>query len=40
MRDYPYLPADLDGWGVIIGRALAAYSQHLTGHLPRTREPS
>lgn len=34
-------PADPDGWGVIIGRALAAYSQHLTDHLPdQPKEPS
>jgi hypothetical protein len=27
-------PADPDHWGVIIARALAAYSQHLAAHLP------
>jgi hypothetical protein len=27
-------PADPDGWGVIIARVLAAYSQHLADHLP------
>ncbi|MFE8961775.1 hypothetical protein [Streptomyces iakyrus] len=27
-------PRDSDGFGVLIGRALAAYSQFLTGHLP------
>ncbi|WP_275297100.1 hypothetical protein [Streptomyces cyaneogriseus] len=27
-------PRDPDGWGVLIGRALAAYSQHLATHLP------
>ncbi|MEU6543924.1 hypothetical protein [Streptomyces sp. NPDC046859] len=27
-------PADPDGWGVIIGRALAAYLEHLGQHGP------
>lgn len=27
-------PADPEGWGVIIARALAAYSEHLTQHIP------
>jgi hypothetical protein len=31
-------PADPDGWGVLFARGLAAYSQHLTDHLPRTKE--
>jgi hypothetical protein len=30
--------ADPDGWGVLFARGLAAYSQHLTDHLPRTKE--
>ncbi|MFF9118313.1 hypothetical protein ACF09Y_22385 [Streptomyces massasporeus] len=27
-------PEEPDGFGVLIGRALAAYSQHLVEHLP------
>ncbi|WP_318201082.1 hypothetical protein [Streptomyces sp. SCL15-4] len=27
-------PADPDGWGTLIGRALAAYLDHLGQHLP------
>ncbi|MET8113760.1 hypothetical protein [Streptomyces prasinus] len=27
-------PDDPDGWGALIGRGLAMYSQHLAEHLP------
>lgn len=34
-------PEDPDGFGVLIARGLAAYSKHLTEHLPAapTKEP-